>query len=133
MVDDVLELPPLGKSDHVCQKWNLVVSEPIFRNTTKLRYNFKRANWEEMKKELRNFELDSNDSPDTMNGILVEKIKELKVKHIPLCRPRSNKNRLPWTKGAAIKKQRFLKLTQLPKPLSIKLSLQTTIFDLKGD
>ena len=109
MVDDVLELPPLGKSDHVCQKWNLVVSELIFWNTAKLRHNFKRANWEEMRKELRNFELDSNDSPDTMNGILVEKIKELKVKHIPLCRPRSNKNRLPWTKGAAIKKQRFLK------------------------
>ena len=24
---EVGELPPIGKSDHICQKWNLVVSE----------------------------------------------------------------------------------------------------------
>ena len=109
MVNDIQEWPPLGKSDHLCQKWRLVVSEPIFKNTTKLRHNFKNANWEAMKKDLSTFELNSDDSPDEMNRILVEKINELKTKHIPLCRPKSNKNRLPWMKGAAIKKQRFLK------------------------
>ena len=41
-----------------------------------------------------------------MNNELVEKIKELEAKYIPLCRPRNNKNRLPWMRGAAIKKQR---------------------------
>ena len=35
MVNNVQDLPPLGKSDHVCQKWKLIVSEPIFKNTTK--------------------------------------------------------------------------------------------------
>ena len=39
MVNEVTELPPIGKSDHVCQKWELVVEEIIFRNTTAARHN----------------------------------------------------------------------------------------------
>ena len=88
MVNDVQELPPLGKSDHVCQKWKLIVSDPIFKNTTKPRPNYKLANWEAFKADLRLFEFSANDSPNTMNNELVEKIKELEAKHIPLCRPR---------------------------------------------
>ena len=123
MVNDVQELPPLGKSDHVCQKWKLIVSDPIFKNTTKPRPNYKLANWEAFKTDLRHFEFSANDSPNTMNNELVEKIKELEAKHIPLCRPRNNKNRLPWMRGAAIKKQREkkwrswkkFKQTELPR------------------
>ena len=123
MVNNVLELPPLGKSDHVCQKWKLIVEEPIFRNTTKPRPNYKLANWEAMKTELCDLEFSSNESPDAMNNELVEKIKELEGKHIPLCKPRSNRNRLPWMRGTSIKKQREkkwkawkkFKLSDLPR------------------
>ena len=106
MVNNVQDLPPLGKSDHVCQKWKLIVSEPIFKNTTKPRPNYKLANWEAIKTELRKFEFTSTDSPDAMNDELVGRIKELEAKHIPLCRPQNNKNRLPWMRGTSIKKQR---------------------------
>ena len=32
MVNEVTELPPIGKSDHVCQLWEVVVEEVIFTN-----------------------------------------------------------------------------------------------------
>ena len=86
MVNEIGEIPPLGKSDHVCQKWKLVVSEVMYKNTTRLRPNFKRANWTAIKADLRNFKNDQQDSPDTMTGKLVARIKELKAKHIPYCR-----------------------------------------------
>ena len=75
MVSDVQELPPLGKSDHVCQKWKLVVSEPIFKNTIKPRPNYKLANWEAFKMDLSKLEFSEDDSPDAMNDELVGKIK----------------------------------------------------------
>ena len=106
MVSDVQELPPLGKSDHVCQKWKLVVSEPIFKNTIKPRRNYKFANWGAFKTDLGKLEFSNDDSPDAMNDELVGKIKDLEAKHIPLCKPRNGKNRLPWMRGASIKKQR---------------------------
>ena len=109
MVNEIEELPPLGKSDHVCQKWKLVVSEPIFRNTERVRLNFKRANWEAIKKELLDFSMTPNQSANAMNNELVEKINELKTKHIPLCRPKNVKNRLPWMRGASLKGQRSRK------------------------
>ena len=33
MVNEVIELPPIGKSDHVCQQWDLVVAEVIYKKT----------------------------------------------------------------------------------------------------
>ena len=54
MVDGVGELPPIRKSDHACQKWKMTVSEVIFRNTSVLRRNFKRANWANIKRACRN-------------------------------------------------------------------------------
>ena len=33
MVEEVGDLPPIGKSDHVCQKWEVIIGEVIFRNT----------------------------------------------------------------------------------------------------
>lgn len=44
MIGEVLELPPIGKSDQVCQKWELVAKEAIFKNMTVRRPNFKLAN-----------------------------------------------------------------------------------------
>ena len=35
MVNKVRELPPIGKSDHVCQLWEVVVEEIICKNTKK--------------------------------------------------------------------------------------------------
>ena len=57
MIDKVDELPPLGKSDHACQKWELSLGEIIFRNTEVPRRNFKRANWDNIKNDLREFEI----------------------------------------------------------------------------
>ena len=109
MIEEVKDLPPIGKSDHVCQKWEVVVGEVNFRNTAVLRRNFKRANWEEIKKDLRNFEMHSSDSASESNDALVATINDSKAKNIPYCRPRSTKYRLPWMRNAGIKKQRTAK------------------------
>lgn len=106
MVDEVGELPPIGKSDHVCQKWEVTVDEVLFRNTTVLRRNFKRANWENIKRDMHNFEAEPSDTANSLNEKLVAKINESKTRNVPLCRPRSLKYRLPWMRNARIKKQR---------------------------
>ena len=100
---------PLGKSDHVCQKWKLVVSEIMFKNTTRRRPNFKRADWSAIKEALQEYRNDPQDSPDTMAGKLFSKIEELKTKHIPYCKPKGDKHRLPWMKSSKVKKQRAMK------------------------
>ena len=62
-----------------------------------------------MKKDLLEFRITPDQSADAMNNELVKKIDELKMKHIPLCRPKNDKNRLPWMRGAALKGQRSRK------------------------
>ena len=42
MVTEVRELPPIGKSDHISQQWNLSVGELLFRNTAVVRHNVAR-------------------------------------------------------------------------------------------
>ena len=106
MVSEIYELPPLGKSDHICQKWNLTVSEALFRNTLATRYNFKLAKWSDIRRELRDYRIEPSDQPSLMYDRLVAKIKEAKTRHIPKCRPKSNKHRLPWMRSTKIKKQR---------------------------
>ena len=106
MINEVKELPPLGKSDHVCQKWELIVEEILFRNTTVKRPNFRRANWERMKEEMRDFQFDPKDAPSIMNDKFVAMIGDSRKRHIPLCKPRSDKYRLPWMGYPRIKKQR---------------------------
>ena len=106
MVGEVLELPPIGSSDHVCQKWELLVKEAIFKNTTALRPNFKRAKWGEIKDDVRGFSFEPSDPVATMTDKFVAMINNLKKSNIPLCRPQSVKHQLPWMQGARIKKQR---------------------------
>ena len=112
MVNEVTELPPLGKSDHICQQWSLIVNEVLFKNTNILRHNYKKANWAEMKKDIASFQLDPNDPPGIMNDKIVAMIKETKAKNIPYCKPRVSKQRLPWMKGAGetTKKSKMAKL-----------------------
>ena len=106
MVEEILELPPIGKSDHVCQKWELRVKEAIFKNTTRPRLNFKRANWTEMKKDIASFQLDPREGASSMTDNLMARISDAKRNHIPICKPRSKKQRLPWIRGSKMKKQR---------------------------
>ena len=106
MIAGIKELPPIGKSDHVCQQWNLIVSEAMFRNTTIMRLNFRLARWADIKSDLREVKNNEEDQPSTMYAKLVTRLDEVKRKHIPLCRPRTNKHRLPWMRSPRIKKQR---------------------------
>ena len=53
MLEEVLELPLIGKSDHVCLKWELTVKEAIFKHKFTQRPNFKRAKWAEIKSDVR--------------------------------------------------------------------------------
>ena len=106
MVNEVNELPPIGKSDHICQQWEVVIEEVIYKNTTATRYNFKHADWTSIKAGLRNFQFDPVDSPSDMNDKLVECINNLKLKHIPRCKPRAIQHRLPWMRNAKLKRQR---------------------------
>ena len=106
MVHGVEEIPPLGKSDHVCQKWNVIITEPMFRNTAQQRPYFKRANWDGIKSDLNSLKLSTMSTADEMNENLTEVITKAKARHIPLCKPRDDKNGLPWMRGAKINKQR---------------------------
>ena len=109
MVAEVLELPPIGKSDHVCQKWEMVVKEAIFKNTSVRRQNYKRANWAKIKKDILDFAFEPEDQVATMSSKFVAMLNDTKGRNIPLCRPRSMKHRLPWMRGAGIKNQRARK------------------------
>ena len=106
MIEEMTELPPLGKSDHACQKWDLTVKEVMFKNTNIRRHNYKRANWIGVKNDIINFSFGQNDSVDKMTDSLIDAINVAKGKHIPLCKPRSIKNRLPWMRCFKVKKQR---------------------------
>ena len=106
MIAEVQELPPIGKSDHICQQWNLIVSEAMFRNTSAVRPNFKQARWADLKSEIREFKNDEKDQPSVMYARLVAMLNEAKSKHIPMCRPKTNKHRLPWMRSPRIKRQR---------------------------
>ena len=109
MVDEIRELPPIGKSDHVCQKWDLLVGEVIFRNTAVLRRNFKRADWNSIKSDVKDFQVDNEDSPSVINEKLVAMVNDTKTRNVPLCRPKSLKYRLPWMRNAGIKRRRLAK------------------------
>ena len=106
MVSELRELPPIGKSDHICQQWNVVVSEPMFRNTLTMRSNFRLARWAELKSDFRRYENGREDRPSMMYDKFVTMINEAKIRHIPKCRPKKNKFRLPWMRSPRIKKQR---------------------------
>ena len=109
MVEEVKELPPIGKSDHVCQMWDLILSEVVFRNTTVLRRNFRKANWNTIKNDMRSFHIEPNDSPNSAYDKLVSMIDDSKAGNVPYCRPKSTKFRLPWMRNASIKSQRLAK------------------------
>ena len=83
MVNEILELPPLGKSDHICQKWDLTVGEALFRNTSTTRFNFKRAKWTEVKRGIQEYQNDAHDQPSLMYDKFVAKLNEVKDRHIP--------------------------------------------------
>ena len=106
MVEEILELPPIGKSDHLCQKWEVTVKEVIYKSDSAQRPNFKKANWCGMKKDVDDFFLDPSDDAEIMMDDLLAMINSTKKSNIPLCRPRSAKQRLPWMRGARIKAQR---------------------------
>ena len=106
MVNEVQELPPIGKSDHVCQRWEVTVKEAIFKNTTRFRPNYKRADWAKIKHDIRGFKFAPEDHVGAMTNKLIARIDESKAKHIPLCKPCSKKQRLPWMRGTKIREQR---------------------------
>ena len=89
MIDDIYELPPIGKSDHLCQKWEVTVSEVIYRNTTVTRPNFKRANWRSIKDDVDSFTLDPTADVESMMNSFLVMINNTKRTNIPICRPRS--------------------------------------------
>ena len=105
-MNEVEELPPLGKSDHVCQKWELIVEETNFKNTSIKRPNFKRADWRKVKDDTREFKFDPVDPPNTMYDKLVAMIDISRSRHIPFCKPRTDKYRLPWMGSPRLIKQR---------------------------
>ena len=106
MVEEVEELPPIGKSDHVCQKWGLIVEEVTFKNTTVLRRNFRKADWNSIKNDIRSFKIGHDDSPNAIYENFLKMVDNSKSKNVPLCRPKSVKYRLPWMRNSGIKRQR---------------------------
>ena len=71
-----------------------------------MRPNFKRAKWANLKCDLRKYQNAPEDQPSTMYDKFVGMIEEVKGRHIPTCKPRKNKHRLPWMKGAGMRIQR---------------------------
>ena len=106
MTTEVHELPPLGKSDHVCQKWDVTVKDIIYRSNTVRRPNFKRADWTKIKRDINDFTFESEDQVGMMADKFLAMIERTKKANIPLCKPRSSRHRLPWMRGAKIKGQK---------------------------
>ena len=106
MVDVIQELPPIGKSDHLCQKWELTVKETLYKNASIPRPNYKRAKWTEIKNDVFAFEFEPDTDVENMMDRLLTMLNQTKKANIPLCRPRSIKTRLPWMRGTKIKVQR---------------------------
>ena len=106
MVDEIHERPPIGKSDHLCQKWELTVKEAIYKNTIVQRPNFKRANWNRIKNDIEACVFERRAKVENMMDDFQAMINDTKKRNIPVCRPRSMKNRLPWMRGTKIKEQR---------------------------
>ena len=106
MVGEVLELPPIGKSDHVCQKWEVTVKDAIFKNTSLTRLNFKRANWARMREDVNNFAFNPSEQVRGMIDNFIAMVNSTKKENIPVAKPRSQKHRLPWMRGSRIKKHR---------------------------
>ena len=115
MIDEILELPPIGKSDHVCQKWMVTVKEAIYKNTTFLRPNFKKANWTGIRDEVDAFNFEPGSNAGKMMDDFLAMINGAKKTNIPVCKPRSLKHRLPWMRGSKIKVQRSKRWTSWKK------------------
>ena len=81
MVEEVMELPPIGKSDSACQKWELTVKDTIIKNTTILRPNFKQANWTRIRNAVRNCMFDQSESVDGMTDRFVAMVDNAKKEH----------------------------------------------------
>ena len=96
----------IGKSDHICQQWNLIVSEAMFRNTMLMKPNFKQARWSDLKGEVRDYDNEAEDRPSVMYDKFVTMLNRAKNRHIPMCKPRRNNHRLPWMRIPQIKRQR---------------------------
>ena len=95
MMDKIQELPPIGKSDHLCQKWEVTVKEAIYKNNSVMRPNFKRANWTQIKDDFDQFTFESNAEVGDMMDDLLSTINNTKKSNIPLCKPRSVKTSSP--------------------------------------
>ena len=106
MISEVNELPPIGKSDHVCQQWNLTIKEAIFKNYARTKPNYKRAKWGKIREDIADFSFQMSDNVSVMTDKLVDMINSTRATNIPACRPRSKKQRLPWMRGSKIKEQR---------------------------
>ena len=106
MVDEVHELPAIGKSDHICQIWEITVKEVLFKNTTRTRLNYNRAKWEKIRDDIRGFSFESNDNVGAISDKFIAMIDATKKTNIPASKPRSTKQRLPWMRGSKIKEQR---------------------------
>ena len=84
----------------------LIVSEAMFRNTMVMRPNFKLARWTEVRNDLRDYESCEGNLPTQMYDEFLTMLGEAKNKHIPKCRPKTNKYRLLWMRSPRIRRQR---------------------------
>ena len=91
MVDEVHELPPIGKSDHICQIWEITVKEVLFKNTTRTRLNYNRAKWEKIRDDIRGFSVELNENVSAMSDKFIAMIDATKRINIPANKPRSIK------------------------------------------
>ena len=73
------------------------------------RPNYKLAKWAEIGNDVKDFAFEPADQVATMTNAFVAMLNNTEGRNIPLCKPRSTKHRLPWMRGAGIKKQRTRK------------------------
>ena len=105
MINKIRKLPPVGKSDHACQSWEMITKEVILKNTSMVRPNFKKANWSRIKMDIKDLSLNPDKSASSMMEQVANMIGKTKDTNIPACKPRSIKHRLPWMRCTKIKRQ----------------------------
>lgn len=89
MIDDIQYLSPLGNSDHCVLLFKVICYTQMLNNVPTKR-NYNKANYDEARRGLENFDWKSHLSNYDVNG--KSKLKEIEEKCVPIVKIRSNNN-----------------------------------------
>lgn len=112
MVKDLLYLPPLGESDHICLRFNVMCGKQEVIKIEPDKRNFYKTDYTAVVEELEGYDwvsiLNSNFQEDY--SCFFDKLEEIMEKHTPLKTPKRKKKNLYMTNESRKKKNKKMRL-----------------------